>query len=101
MSKKEGVQSSPNDAKKTKIICILCNYYKDPFILYMEPSMNYKKFVPLINRGTYCRVYEINNKLHEILNNFRKIEEFKNSKINIIIFGSGFDTIYSNLIAEG
>jgi tRNA wybutosine-synthesizing protein 4 len=67
----------------------------------MEPGMNHKKFLPLINRGTYCRVYAINSKLHEILNNFRKLEEYKNSKINIIILGSGFDTTYFNLMSEG
>ena len=101
MSEIEGVQSTSNDALKTKISCVLCNYYKDPFILYMEPGMNHKKFLPLINRGTYCRVYAINTKLHEILNNFKKLEEYKDSKINILILGSGFDTTYFNLMAEG
>ena len=101
MSEIEGVQSTSNDALKTKISCVLCNYYKDPFILYMEPGMNHKKFLPLINRGTYCRVYAINTKLHEIINNYRKLEEYKDSKINIIILGSGFDTTYFNLMEEG
>ena len=101
MSEVEGVQSTSNDALKTKISCVLCNYYQDPFILYMEPGMNHKKFLPLMNRGTYCRVYAINSKLHEILDNRKKLEEFKDSKINIIILGSGFDTTYFNLMAEG
>ena len=101
MSEIEGVQSTSNDALKTKISCVLCNYYKDPFILYMEPGMNHKKFLPLINRGTYCRVFAINSKLHEILDNHKKLEEFKDSKINIIILGSGFDTTYFNLMTEG
>ena len=101
MSDIEGVQSTSNDALKTKISCVLCNYYQDPFILYMEPGMNHKKFLPLMNRGTYCRVYAINTKLHEILNNMKKLEEYKDSKINIIILGSGFDTTYFNLMHEG
>ena len=101
MSEVEGVQSTSNDALKTKISCVLCNYYQDPFILYMEPGVNHKKFLPLMNRGTYCRVYAINSKLHEILDNRKKLEEFKDSKINIIILGSGFDTTYFNLMAEG
>ena len=101
MSEIEGVQSTSNDALKTKISCVLCNYYKDPFILYMEPGMDHKKFLPLINRGTYCRVYAINTKLHEILNNFKKLNENKDSKINILILGSGFDTTYFNLMDEG
>ena len=63
--------------------------------------MNHKKFLPLINRGTYCRVFAINSKLHEILDNHKKLEEFKDSKINIIILGSGFDTTYFNLMTEG
>ena len=101
MAEIEGVQSTANDALKTKISCVLCNYYKDPFILYMEPGINHKKFLPLINRGTYCRVYAINTKLHEILNNFKKLDEYKYSKINIIFLGSGFDTTYFNLMTEG
>ena len=101
MSEIEGVQSTSNDALKTKISCVINNYYKDPFILYMEPGNNHKKFLPLINRGTYCRVYAINSKLHEIINNFKKLEEYKESKINIIILGSGFDTTYFNLMSEG
>ena len=36
---------------------------------------------PLINRGTYCRVYAINSKLHEIINNFKKL--FSESLNNI------------------
>ena len=101
MSEVEGVQSTSNDALKTKISCVLCKYYQDPFILFMEPGMNHRKFLPLINRGTYCRVFAINSKLHEILDNHKKLEEFKDSKINIIILGSGFDTTYFNLMSEG
>ena len=67
----------------------------------MEPGSNHKKFLPLINRGTYCRVFAINSKLHEAINNFRKLDEYKDSKINIIILGSGFDTTYFNLMSEG
>ena len=101
MAEIEGVQSTSNDALKTKISCVISNYYKDPFICYMEPGSNHKKFLPLINRGTYCRVFAINSKLHEAINNFRKLDEYKNSKINIIILGSGFDTTYFNLMSEG
>ena len=101
MAEIEGVQSTSNDALKTKISCVLNNYYKDPFILYMEPGSNHKKFLPLINRGTYCRVFAINSKLHELINNFQKLSEFKDSKIHIIILGSGFDTTYFNLMLEG
>ena len=101
MAEIEGVQSTSNDALKTKISCVISNYYKDPFICYMEPGSNHKKFLPLINRGTYCRVFAINSKLHEAINNFRKLDEYKESKINIIILGSGFDTTYFNLMSEG
>jgi len=101
MSEIEGVQSTSNDALKTKISCVMANYYKDPYILYMEPGINHKKFLPLINRGTFCRVYAINDKLHEILNNTKKLQDSQNIKINIIILGSGFDTTYFNLMHEG
>ena len=59
----------------------------------MEPGNYHKKFLPLINRGTYCRVYAINSKLPEIINNFKKLEEYKESKINIIILGIEFDIL--------
>ena len=39
--------------------------------------------------------------MHEAINNFRKLDEYKDSKINIIILGSGFDTTYFNLMSEG
>ena len=44
MSEIEGVQSTSNDAFEIKISCIINNYYKDPFILYIEPGNNHKNF---------------------------------------------------------
>ena len=100
----EGVQSTSFDALRTKISCVINHYYDDPFILDMEPGVSHKKFLPLINRGTYCRVYVINNTLNQIITNHKKLMESKkitDSKINIIILGSGFDTTFFNLILKG
>lgn len=104
ISEIEAVQSTSNDALKTKISCVKNNYYKDPFILEMEPGVSHKKFLPLINRGTFCRVFAINDTLHNILNNYKKLTEknnIKDYKVNLIILGSGFDTTYFNLMSEG
>lgn len=62
----------------------------------MEPNEPHKSFLPLINRGTYTRIYAINSNIKAILNNTPKTEN-----INIIILGSGFDTLYFNLKNEG
>ena len=62
----------------------------------MEPNQPHRTFLPLINRGTFCRVYSIVSNVEKIL---KEIPKEKN--VNIIILGSGFDTLYFNLMSKG
>ena len=71
-------------------------YFDDPFICEMEPNQPHKVFLPLINRGTYTRVYSINNSVNNIVASVPKEQN-----INIIVLGSGFDTMYFNLANKG
>jgi len=61
----------------------------------MVPEQEHRPLLPLMNRGTFCRYYSINSTIKKILNSVSK-----NDNINIIIPGSGFDTLYFNLMNE-
>ncbi len=65
------------------------NYFKDPFIMEMEKTQEHKLFLPLINRGTFCRVFSINSLIYKIIENIPKEQN-----INFLVLGSGFDTLY-------
>jgi tRNA wybutosine-synthesizing protein 4 len=71
------------------------NYFKDPFIMEMENTIEHKLFLPLINRGTFCRVFSINSLIYKILENIPKEQN-----VNILVLGSGFDTLYFNLMSQ-
>ena len=71
------------------------NYFSDPFILQMVPENEHRPLLPLMNRGTFCRYFSINSTVRKILNSVPKTEN-----VNIIIPGSGFDTLYFNLMNE-
>ena len=61
----------------------------------MEKGQEHKIFLPLINRGTFCRVYSINSTIYKIIENIPK-----DQNINILVLGSGFDTLYFNLMNQ-
>ena len=71
------------------------NYFKDPFIMEMEKTQEHKLFLPLINRGTFCRVFSINSLIYKIIENIPKEQN-----INFLVLGSGFDTLYFNLMSQ-
>jgi tRNA wybutosine-synthesizing protein 4 len=61
----------------------------------MEVKKNHKSFLPIINRGTWSRVFAIENNIEKILS---AMDECNNQiHVNIINFGCGFDTMYFNL----
>lgn len=60
----------------------------------MEPSPH-RHFLPLINRGTFCRVYSINQTVLSIISSLPK-----DKNINILLLGSGFDTMYFTLSSQ-
>ena len=61
----------------------------------MVPENEHRPLLPLMNRGTFCRYFSINSTVRKILNSVPKTEN-----VNIIIPGSGFDTLYFNLMNE-
>ena len=71
------------------------NYFKDPFIMEMEKAQEHKLFLPLINRGTFCRVFSINSLIYKIIENIPKEQN-----INFLVLGSGYDTLYFNLMSQ-
>lgn len=61
----------------------------------MEPNQPHKTFLPLINRGTFTRVYSINHTVEKIIASVPKEQN-----INIIVLGSGYDTMFFKLTSE-
>ena len=61
----------------------------------MEKTQEHKLFLPLINRGTFCRVFSINSLIYKIIENIPKEQN-----INFLVLGSGFDTLYFNLMSQ-
>ena len=96
LSQIEAIQSTCYDAYNTKKFCVFKNYYKDNFIFEFDKSKEIKKFLPLINRGTYCRYFIINNPIYGILDIINNDED-----VNIIVLGSGYETLFFNLVEKG
>lgn len=61
----------------------------------MEPNQPHKTFLPLINRGTFTRVYSINHTVEKIIASVPKEQN-----INIIVLGSGYDTMFFKLTSQ-
>ena len=61
----------------------------------MEPNQPHKTFLPLINRGTFTRVYSINHSVEKIIASVPKEQN-----INIIVLGSGYDTMFFKLTSQ-
>jgi tRNA wybutosine-synthesizing protein 4 len=55
----------------------------------MEHKKVHKKFLPIINRGTWSRVYAIKNTVERILSKIDPADT-----VNIINLGAGLDTLY-------
>lgn len=91
----EGIQSTALDALRLKISAVSKKYYSDAFINEMEIKKINKKFLPIINRGTWSRVYAIQKNLEKLLSAL--YENDSDSKINIINLGAGFDTMYFSI----
>ncbi len=67
-------------------------YYEDPYSLEMEHKKTHKNFLPLINLGTWSRVYAVSSKVTNILRSLK--ENNPEIRANIISIGCGFDTFY-------
>ena len=91
----EGIQSTSLDALRMKIAAAAKKYHDDPFVFEMEKKKSYKTFLPIINRGTWSRVYTIYSNISKILENIQ--ENNPDIKVNIISLGAGYDTLYFKL----
>ena len=75
----------------------LLKYYSDPFLA--EFIKKKQKFFPIINRGTWSRVYAVNKTTMRFVNFIKEYNETKKSNIpiQIICIGAGYDTTFFNL----
>lgn len=67
-------------------------YYNDQYLNEMFSDKNVEELNPVINAGTWTRVFAIRNFVEKILNCIDK-----NENVNIICLGCGLDTMYFNL----
>lgn len=58
----------------------------------MVSKRNHKQLIPILNRGTWSRVYSITNSIERVLTSVKEYNPEVN--VNIINLGSGFDTLY-------
>ena len=75
-----------NDALTTKVYAEKMGYFEDEFIKLF--ARNQKKMMPIINRGTWTRVYAV----RQILKRF--LAQYSGTKVNIVSLGAGYDTNY-------
>ena len=79
------VMDTSNDALNTKVYAESLGYFKDEFVsLFLQRK---KKMFPIINRGTWARVYAIRQVI------LRFIAANK-SKVNVLLLGAGYDSTY-------
>ena len=75
-----------NDALITKVYAESLGFFKDEFVsLFLKDK---KKMYPIINRGTWARVYAIRQVI------LRFIAANKTSKVNVLLLGAGYDSTY-------
>lgn len=83
----QAVMETAQDALTTKVYAEKMGYFQDEFVTLF--ARNRKKMLPLINRGTWARVYAIRQILQRFLSQYQNV-----SKVNILSLGAGYDTTY-------
>lgn len=80
----QAVMQTSNDALLTKVYAEQLGYFKDP---YGAPFLQTKrKMLPIINRGTWTRVYSIRQVIKRFIANY--------PVCNIVSLGAGFDSTF-------
>ena len=80
----QAVMQTSNDALLTKVMAESLGYFKDP---YCAPFCQSKrKLFPIINRGTWARVYSIRQVILRLINKY--------PACNIVSLGAGYDSTY-------
>jgi hypothetical protein len=80
------VMLTSNDALITKVHAESLGYFKDPFVA--EFLDRKKKMMPIINRGTWTRVYAV----RQIIERFLSLNSER--KVNILSLGAGYDSTF-------
>ena len=62
-------------------------YFSDEFVKLF--ARNNRKMLPIINRGTWARVYAIRQVIQRFLTQYENV-----SKVNIVSLGAGYDSTY-------
>ena len=75
-----------NDALTTKVYAEKMGYFSDEFVKLF--ARNSKKMFPIINRGTWARVYAV----RQILQRF--MAQYEGTRVNIVSLGAGYDSTY-------
>ena len=78
-----------SDALQTKVYAEHLGYFKDEFVSLFHPKRQARKMFPIINRGTWARVYAI----RQVVLRFLKAYQGK-SKVNVLSLGAGYDSTY-------
>jgi hypothetical protein len=78
-----------HSALNTKFYAEKLGYFKDEFVPLLTGRDNRKKMFPIINRGTWARVYSI----RQIILRFMASYAGK-SKVNVLSLGAGYDSTY-------
>ena len=84
----QSVMMTSTDALTTKVYAESKGYFQDEFCRLF--SRGTKKMMPIINRGTWTRVYSI----RQVLLRFLKANTSANQKVNIVSLGAGYDSTY-------
>ena len=84
----QAVMMTSGDALTTKVYAESKGYFKDEFCKLFAKGN--KKMMPIINRGTWTRVYSI----RQVLLRFLKSCSAANQKVNIVSLGAGYDSTY-------
>ena len=78
-----------NDALTTKVSAESLGYFKDEYVSLFMTKRASKKMFPIINRGTWARVYSV----RQIILRFMAAYSQK-SKVNVLSLGAGYDSTY-------
>ena len=84
----QAVMETATDALSTKVYAEKMGYFSDEFVKLFARSQ--KKMFPIINRGTWARVYAI----RQILQRFIAQYQQQSSRVNIVSLGAGYDSTY-------
>ncbi|KAI8109985.1 hypothetical protein M9434_001261 [Picochlorum sp. BPE23] len=95
-----GVKKTNGDAQMSKLACVERGYFSDPFVhLFVKPSdaMRARSFPPIINRGYFARHIIIKSLILDYLERNSK----GSAKVQVVVLGCGFDTLYFQLRQQG